>query len=391
MRWADKVSSIYESFHKKDPGQAGIFCAEKREGRRRFCTALLTDFWVSYVKLPQEIRHFYEVIRPGEPCRLYLDVEFYRDVNPGIDGIEITKILVQFICNCLKVTFDMNCDDEDIVTLDSCTDVKFSKHLIFHMPKALFAGNDHIGRFLKMIAKEAWEILDKEDGHYAGLSSSALKNLFIRKRSGERSFLSDLGVYRRNQQFRLWKSSKLNSDAVLKVADKNRVFMFDELDINAFKATLVMVSPPSDVQLLRYTDEKEHTTETPARIPAKESSNGFEKASRFGGLDIFVKSYIREKQSDIVRRFVIKEYPNKLCIAYFPRGSNFCEKIKACHKKNQVYYVANLSQGVVYQKCCSCTEYRSLTRDIPRELYHTLDEEIELNELFAEPFGEMHV
>lgn len=32
------------------------------------------------------LRHVYEIIREGSPCRMYFDLEFARAHNPGLDG-----------------------------------------------------------------------------------------------------------------------------------------------------------------------------------------------------------------------------------------------------------------------------------------------------------------
>jgi len=48
-------------------------------------------------------------------------------------------------------------------------------------------------------------------------------------------------------------------------------------------------------------------------------------------------------------------------LCYRVAGSRFCARIGRPHKSNQIYFVADLLHGVVYQKCFDpdCYEYRS--------------------------------
>jgi hypothetical protein len=44
-------------------------------------------------KPPQE-RHFYEVIREKQPCKVYCDLEFATECNSGRDGHAMVALLV---------------------------------------------------------------------------------------------------------------------------------------------------------------------------------------------------------------------------------------------------------------------------------------------------------
>ncbi len=64
-------------------------------GQRRFAACTLRDFWAHYGGLIPSQRHFYEILREGTPCRLYLDLEFSRADNPQADGSSLTAALLQ--------------------------------------------------------------------------------------------------------------------------------------------------------------------------------------------------------------------------------------------------------------------------------------------------------
>jgi hypothetical protein len=62
-------------------------------GQRGFLVATLEDFWRRYQCMRPEERHFYEVLREAEPCKLYLDVEYMRASNPGKDSHRMMALL----------------------------------------------------------------------------------------------------------------------------------------------------------------------------------------------------------------------------------------------------------------------------------------------------------
>ena len=51
----------------------------------------------------------------------------------------------QYVCYQLSVSFRLSCDRCHILDLDSSTEHKFSRHLIFHLPNAVFTNNIHAG------------------------------------------------------------------------------------------------------------------------------------------------------------------------------------------------------------------------------------------------------
>ncbi|CAN0373781.1 unnamed protein product, partial [Hapterophycus canaliculatus] len=72
------------------------------------------------------LRHVYEIIRDGCPCRMYFDLEFARESNPSLDGEELVRKLHQ--------DFGLIVGTSNFLDLDSSTPKKFSRHLILHLP-----------------------------------------------------------------------------------------------------------------------------------------------------------------------------------------------------------------------------------------------------------------
>ena len=51
------------------------------------------------------------------------------------------------MCAQLHRRFSLCCDNTHLLILDSSTPDKFSKHIIFHLPNAVFRSNSHAGKF----------------------------------------------------------------------------------------------------------------------------------------------------------------------------------------------------------------------------------------------------
>ncbi|CAB1120076.1 unnamed protein product [Ectocarpus sp. CCAP 1310/34] len=83
---------------------------------------------------PSPLRHMYEIIREGCPCRMYFDLEFARGPNPGLDGEELVRAWINVVAGKLHREFGVSVGASNVLDLDSSTPKKFSRHLIFHLP-----------------------------------------------------------------------------------------------------------------------------------------------------------------------------------------------------------------------------------------------------------------
>lgn len=174
-------------------------------------------------------RHFYELISQETPCRIYFDLEFERRINPQISTPhqeeEMMSIFKEFLVSDIKTRFDILHDEansllENIVDLDSSTTQKFSRHLVIHIPGAIFENNGAVGHYVRnMCARIEAKILTN------GESRQQLSKLFVHAHTPEahnddhgqaasKSIFVDLSVYSRNRQFRLYLSSKIGKEAV---------------------------------------------------------------------------------------------------------------------------------------------------------------------------------
>lgn len=111
-------------------------------GARKFLVGTLEQFYEIYSHLDEIHRHHYETIQStwfytGKPCNLYFDVEFERNLNPNAKGDAMVTIFVQFVSEFLHRRYDF--EGLDVVDLESSSDTKFSRHLIFRIHKAYLA------------------------------------------------------------------------------------------------------------------------------------------------------------------------------------------------------------------------------------------------------------
>ena len=98
-------------------------------GRRRYIVASRLDFWQRYRKLrcdaprdaasPACSRHYYEIIREGDPCHLHLDLEFATVSNPARDGERMVAMLCHELICTLVANFGIAAADCDTVDLES--------------------------------------------------------------------------------------------------------------------------------------------------------------------------------------------------------------------------------------------------------------------------------
>jgi hypothetical protein len=73
--------------------QVRTFCLEKAcpwggDGKpdRKYTALTYPSLWQHMADLPSGRRCWYEIIREGQPCHLYFDLEFQKDINEGLDG-----------------------------------------------------------------------------------------------------------------------------------------------------------------------------------------------------------------------------------------------------------------------------------------------------------------
>ncbi|XP_014789422.2 DNA-directed primase/polymerase protein isoform X1 [Octopus bimaculoides] len=121
------------------------------QGQRMFLVSPYPVFWHYYSQLKEGKQHHYEIIPEGAVCKLYFDVEFYRENNPTLDGHRVCNHFIKYVCAWIQYLFKVPCDCRCVLRLDASTSSKYSEHLIFILNQAAFKDNSHVGSFVQFI------------------------------------------------------------------------------------------------------------------------------------------------------------------------------------------------------------------------------------------------
>jgi hypothetical protein len=100
---------------------------------------------------------------------LYFDLEYKRGLHPvlingekqniplnsGVNGDALIAVVLFHVADHIKRRFGCVISAENVVHLESSTDVKFSRHLIIHLPDgSMFRDTAHAGEFVMAMIDE---------------------------------------------------------------------------------------------------------------------------------------------------------------------------------------------------------------------------------------------
>jgi hypothetical protein len=270
-------------------------------GRRLFLLSDIDSFIDQYFKIQPHQRHVYELIPQTFPCRLYYDLEFCRTSNPLVNGEDLVAEWINLVAWKLKEIYDIELSTEDVVVLDSTTEQKFSKHVIFvcrstkDSTELLFHDNAEAGQFSRSILwditmpvekdnklddfviqldglprrprrefSKFWLLPKAEDSAVDSFQIGNLSSEFspIQAVLRKRAFFVDMGVYTRNRAFRLYSSSKYGKAHTFRLTANDRKRYFRKFDENSIKQTMISVLRysfvvPCDILAFQSSEHKE--------------------------------------------------------------------------------------------------------------------------------------
>ena len=330
--------------------------------------------------------HDYELIREGHPCRLYYDLEYSKGANIDVDGPQMVQKVVSLTREVLLERFGLILEDEQVLELDSSSPKKFSRHLIFHLQRSAegevaFRSNQDAGVVARaVVEKSADQVL--EHGCAAGI--------FVSKDvGGKRTFpFIDLGVYSRNRVFRMYGFSKLGKDELLL---PTRRFMGAQLPgrpgelfcEDTFRASLVtFVSGQYSGREFLECEEarpagppKLHLSLAGAGVRGEVPSSRLKRKGPDPPQKVL--AFMGQKASELGRASGGAEGWVRSCVSLSARavvfnisGTRFCPRIGREHKSNGVYFMADLEQGVWWQKCYDpdCRNFSTAAQAFPRDV-----------------------
>lgn len=270
----DMAFAYYDQLTDSEKVSVKIYAFETIDGKRKFLVASFEEFLDkyhlsidSYEDETQYDNHVYEVIRDSYPCRLYFDIEFSiaedvtveersHTLKQGESSLDLWLSLVSWK---LYDVFNLLIGPQNIIVLDSSTNNKFSKHVIFylkdcHQREKFFACNVSISHFIRKIMFdisipiEESQVLDPNiDSSYMNIDKrrkvkACYECLWMRNAEGKRHLIIDLGVYTRNRVFRLFDSSKYGKKTKITckttgshVKYHGLVDIYKEIDIRNYK------------------------------------------------------------------------------------------------------------------------------------------------------------
>ncbi|CAJ1052347.1 DNA-directed primase/polymerase protein [Xyrichtys novacula] len=421
--WPCQPSSIWKLFPRQSMAisftqsckeAVHIFALEKEDtpqGQRIYLVTSYTELWHYYRTYTQSLMHCYEVIPEGAVCKLYFDLEFHKPSNPAADGRAMVSSLIQYVCDKLMEVYGIKCSSKDVLNLDSSTAEKFSRHLIFILQNAAFKDNVHVGRFIHAILQPVLSPPKSSGLLNAGMNSGAengeirvhdvpeeksdelaegpqkkkckkdeadLSFLRVKNKDGQDCLFVDLGVYTKNRNFRLYKSSKVGKNAAFTVADDNKFTAKPEkggsVEESVFLASLVCN--------VSFTGQKILSWDTPEMKESKTLGTHSQQGS--AQIPDLISGYLSSPHQDVdnfVLTLVKKDgiqgsirhwnyFASEQRIVYDIAKYRWCENVERFHKSNNIMIVADLKEEVWYQKCHdpNCKNFRSTSYPLPREI-----------------------
>ncbi|XP_051474915.1 DNA-directed primase/polymerase protein isoform X2 [Apus apus] len=411
----DYVKTCKEDVH--------VFALEKStQSRQRFyLVTTYKELWFYYTKdYKTSLMHCYEVIPEKDACKLYFDLEFYKPANPGADGKSMVAKLIELVSEKLKEFYDVTCAAKDVLNLDSSTDEKFSRHLIFLPQKTVFKDNIHVGNFVRTILQPAIRLMESKGavvipeegaGHVfqcsaetLGLDGSFSKGwpavahktkdmetshqgenseysfLIVNDKEGHQQLFVDLGVYTRNRNFRMYKSSKAGKNVILKIAEDNKFVPNCEDSVSLeeayFLSSLICnIRVRDDTQVLSsvFSEEERKMSafiNSKTTRSSRDSMEGYQD-SPYPEIDSFVRSLVnKDGVQGGIRRW--NYFSLEEILVYDISGYRWCENIGRAHKSNNIMILVDLKKEVWYQKChdpvCRESNFKSQSFPLPPQL-----------------------
>ncbi|XP_006916436.1 DNA-directed primase/polymerase protein isoform X1 [Pteropus alecto] len=429
----EEPSSVWKLFHRQTEAfnfvknckeDVHVFALEYKvgDGQRIYLVTTYVQFWF-YYKSRKNLLHCYEVIPENAVCKLYFDLEFNKLANPEADGKMMVALLIEHVCKALQELYRVNCSAEDVFNLDSSTDEKFSRHLIFQLHDVAFKDNIHVGNFVKKILQPASHLIagESDDGipetrvsHFSeipvkqGISFSKMSTgndrgeswtlnskklerlgsakqsdpdlsfLVVKNTIGKKHLFVDLGVYTRNRNFRLYKSSKIGKPVALEVAEDNK-FSLTQSDISEenqyFLSSLISNVRFSDTLRILTCDTSQENKQKQVEYFSSTSTSvenieGFQ-GSPYPEIDEFVLSLVNKNGIKGGIRHWNYFFPEELLV-YDICKYRWCGNIGRAHKSNNIMILVDLKNEVWYQKChdpvCKAENFKSNRFPLPAEV-----------------------
>lgn len=362
------------------------FAFQEGDGSRLFLSAHPVSFWFcdNSQKRPED-RRTYEVIAENAVCKLYFDLEFDKEFNHEHNGVQMTESFIKIVSFFLKEEFGVSCDRTHVLDLDSTTNSKFSRHLIYQLPKTYFRDNYNAGNFVKMICDKLSLLIHSQ----SSLEDFCLKSnvpqkdveiLFVTDKHGAKKIFCDVAVYSKNRHFRVYKSTKWRKNSPLLVSIENEYKpqigkkQLPEQQLFLDSLITYLENQDQEISILEFggCQQKIYMVKDKSKLPECPVISEGGKQSPQPVVDRFVESVV---SPGLIRRSIYYSSLNK--IIYDISGNRYCHNIGRQHKSNNIYYVVDMNSYIFYQKCHDpdCAGFHSAEKNLPPEIAFFLENE----------------
>ncbi|KAI9028552.1 hypothetical protein DFJ74DRAFT_493814 [Hyaloraphidium curvatum] len=325
-----------------------VWAFEERSnpGKRRYLVCRKDDFWLAYRAMPDGQRHFYEIIREATPCRLYFDCEFSLDINFLRDGPAMVRSLVSVTLARIRSVFGIVAGEDSVLSLDSSTPSKFSRHLIFHLPNAAFRNNAVVGQLVRDVCADLEALARAMPAAEASLYSPLVVD-----EKGKEALFVDQSVYSRNRNLRLVGSSKVGKATFFALAKDNRFPVRHEKEPSFFLDSLAShVDFSHSLRLLDYRSIRD-TSRAVHRGDHSPSAEYESVRSPFPDIDAWVARQLADRPGRKGRIKSVVWFPGSATITYAVDGNRYCGVIGREHRSNGTYCFVNLHTGLLNWRC----------------------------------------
>ncbi|KAK0398086.1 hypothetical protein QR680_002422 [Steinernema hermaphroditum] len=354
----------------KAQNHSRIFSFESSQlskGSRQYLVINLESFWTWYIRATE--RHIYEVIPEDTPCRLYFDLEFYRECNAGLNEL---NVLQEFCDACVEVLSEHFVLSESVSAersfhiLDSSNTEKFSAHMTVHLPNdALFPSNTAMKSFVEKLCRCLIE---------SGRS-------LVFNKSGDCVPLCDMAVYSKNRCFRIYLSSKAGKDTHLNLAPYCRFYSTDDTSQKQMFLDSLVVPEHFNTHPL-VISQGSVSTSLSCFVSGAVSTNCWgsnDAESPFPMVEDFILEINRKFKSTVrIRSWRVSPQTELIGpqLFYQLHGSRYCFNIGREHRSNHVYWVVNIQKFNCYQKCFDpdCAGFKSYQFALPYFARRELEE-----------------
>ncbi|NWI22875.1 PRIPO protein, partial [Sula dactylatra] len=179
--------------------------------------------------------------------------------------------------------------------------------------------------------------------------------LIVNDKEGDKQLFVDLGVYTRNRNFRMYKSSKAGKNVSLKIAEDNKFVPNCEENVSLEEAYFLS----SLICNIRKTTRS-----------STDSVEGYQD-SPYPEIDYFVRSLVnKDGVQGGIRRW--NYFSLEEILVYDISGYRWCGNIGRTHKSNNIMILVDLKKEVWYQKChdpiCREKNFKSQSFPLPPQI-----------------------